>query len=115
MTSSNDSLRSKGRSQEFTLSRRSFLQKLAAVVSPSLTSPSQSATLAFGRSLPEFNMGDWVRASWESETGAYRSENGEIVGICWHPTKHQWEYLIVWNGIFDEYLTEADGLERSYA
>jgi hypothetical protein len=104
-----------GRSQEFTFSRRNFLQKLAAAVLPSITSHSQPATLAFRRSLPEFSIGDKVCNSWKDETGASRSENGEIVGICWHPTKHQWEYLISWDGIFDEYLTEADGLERSYA
>jgi hypothetical protein len=104
-----------GRSQHFTLSRRNFLQKLAAVVLPSITSHSQPDTLAFRRCSPKFSIGDRIRTSWESETGVSRSENGEVVGICWHPTKHQWEYLIVWDGIFDEYLTEADDLERSYA
>ncbi len=105
-----------GRSQHFTFCRRNFLQGLASVVLPSLVlRPQPVAPVSRERSLPEFSIGDKIRTSWEAETGVFRSENGEVVGLCWHPTKHQWEYLVVWGGVFfDEYLTEADGLELNY-
>ena len=100
-----------GRAQHFTFARRSFLQGLASAVLPSLIR-SQPAMQAFERSLPKFHIGDGVRTSWEAEPGVFRSAVGEIVGTCWHPTRRQWEYLIIWGGSdFDEYLTDAESLE----
>jgi hypothetical protein len=99
-----------GRSQHFTFSRRNFLQGLALAILPFISQP-QPVT-PFGNCKPEFSIGDKVQSSWESEPGVFRSENGEIVGICWHPTKRRWEYLIIWAGCkFDEYLTGSEGLE----
>ena len=103
-----------GRSQQFTFPRRNFLQGLASVILPSLIRP-QPVLSAFGRCKPEFSIGDGVRTSWEVEPGVFRSENREVVGICWHPTKRQWEYLIIWAGYnFDEYLTSSQDLELNH-
>jgi hypothetical protein len=99
-----------GRSQHFTFRRRNFLQGLASAVLPFI-SQSQPVT-PFGNCKPKFSIGDKVQSFWESEPGAFRSENGEVVGICWHPTKRQWEYLIIWAGCnFDESLTGSEDLE----
>jgi hypothetical protein len=103
-----------GRSQDFTFARRNFLQGLASAILPFFMSRPQSlAPLGYGK--PKFSIGDGVRASWEAEPGVFQSEVGQVVGTCWHPTKHRWEYLIVWaNCNFDEYLTSADGLEFNH-
>lgn len=101
-----------GRSQHFTLPRRNFLQGLALGVLPFLRPQS---VLSAGRCKPEFSIGDGVRASWEAEPGVFRFENGEVCGICWHPVKQQWEYLIIWAGCnFDEYLTSSQDLELNH-
>jgi hypothetical protein len=98
-----------GRSQHFTLPRRNFLQGLALGVLPFLRP--QSVLSAFGRCKPEFSIGDGVRTSWEAD-GVSRSETGQVVGLCWHPTHKHWEYLVVWgSAYFDEQLTDAKGLE----
>jgi hypothetical protein len=103
-----------GRSQQFTFARRNFLQGLVSAILPFISQP-QPAISAFGRCRPEFSIGDKVQSSWEAEPGVFRSENGEIVGICWHPTKRQWEYLIIWAGCnFDEYLTSSRDLELNH-
>jgi len=103
-----------GRSQEFTLPRRNFLQGLAMVFLPFVTQ-SQPVTSAFGRCKPKFSIGDKVQSSWEAEPGVFRSENGEVLGICSHPTNRQWEYLIFWDGYdFDEYLTSSRYLELNH-
>jgi hypothetical protein len=104
-----------GRSQHFTFARRNFLQGLASFVLPSLVRPQPVTSASRGRSLPKFSIGDKIRTSWEAEAGVFRSENGEVVGICWHPTKRQWEYLVVWAGSkFDDYLTSSEGLELNH-
>jgi hypothetical protein len=103
-----------GRSQDFTFSRRNFLRGLASAVLPFFISRPQSLT-PFGCGKPEFSIGDGVRASWEDEPGVFGSEDGEVVGICWHPTKRRWEYLIIWAGCsFDEYLISSEGLELNH-
>jgi hypothetical protein len=100
------------RISDFTFPRRNFLQGLASVVLPSLIS--QPASSAFGHSLPKFNIGDGVRTSWEAD-GVSRSETGQVVGICWHPTHKHWEYMVVWGSSqFDEGLTDAKGLEFNH-
>jgi hypothetical protein len=102
-----------GRSQHFTFCRRNFLQGLASAILPFISQP-QPVTPTFGRCKPEFSIGDKIRTSWEAD-GVSRSENGEVVGICWHPTKRQWEYLIIWAGCnFDEYLTSSQDLELKH-
>jgi hypothetical protein len=100
-----------GRSQHFTFPRRNFFQGLASVILPCLLSP-QPVFSSFGRSKPEFTIGDGVRAYWETEPGVFRSEYGQVCGVCWHPGKQQWHYLIIWAEYkFDEYLTSSEGLE----
>jgi hypothetical protein len=60
-------------------------------------------------------MGDKIRAFWVDEFGEKRSEDGEVAGICWHPTNCRWEYLVVWGSTyFDEQLTDAKCLELNY-
>jgi hypothetical protein len=99
-----------GRSQHFTFARRNFLRGLASAVLPFISQP--QPVIPFGNCKPEFSIGDKVQSFWEAEPGVFRSENGEVVGICWHPTKRQWEYLIIWAGCnFDEYLTGSEDLE----
>ena len=97
-----------GRSQHFTLPRRNFLQGLALGILPLLRPHS---VLSARRCKPEFSIGDGVRTSWEAD-GVSRSETGQVVGLCWHPTHKHWEYLVVWgSAYFDEQLTDAKGLE----
>ena len=104
----------KGRSQLLMFRRRNFLQGLASAILP-FVSQSQPVFTAFGRCKPEFSIGDKVQSFWEAEPGVFRSENGEVVGICWHPTKRQWEYLIIWAGCnFDGYLTSSQDLELNH-
>jgi hypothetical protein len=97
-----------GRSQDFTLLRRNFLQGLALGILPFLRSQS---VLSAGHCKPEFSIGDGVRTSWEAD-GVFRSETGQVVGVCWHPTHKHWEYLVIWgSAYFDEQLTDSKGLE----
>ena len=97
-----------GRSQHFTLRRRNFLQGLALGI---LSFLRPHSVLSAGRCKPEFSIGDRVRTSWEAD-GVSRSETGQVVGLCWHPTHKHWEYLVVWgSAYFDEQLTDAKGLE----
>jgi hypothetical protein len=103
-----------GRSQLLMFRRRNFLQGLASVIWPFISQP-QPVTPTFGRCKPEFSIGDKIRTSWEAD-GVSRSEIGEIVGVCWHPTHKHWEYLVVWGSSqFDEGLTDAKSLELHYA
>ncbi len=101
-----------GRSQHFTFPRRNFLHGLVSVVLPFLVS--QPANPTFGYK-PEFSIGDKIRASWVDESGQKRSQDGEIVGVCLHPQKGHWQYLVFWveSGYFDEYLTDSEGIERT--
>jgi hypothetical protein len=103
-----------GRSQLLMFCRRNFLQGLASVILPSLVPP-KPAIPSFGCN-PEFSIGDKIRAFWVDEFQEKRSENGQVVGICWHPKKRHWEYLVLWDSShFDEELTDAEGLELNYA
>jgi hypothetical protein len=98
-----------GRSQDFTFARRNFLRGLAVGILQFFRL--QSVPSAFGLCKPEFSIGDGVRTSWEAD-GVSRSETGQVVGLCWHPTHKHWEYLVVWgSAYFDEQLTDAKGLE----
>jgi hypothetical protein len=103
-----------GRSQLLMFRRRNFLQGLASAILPFISQP---VTPTFGRCRPEFSIGDKIRAFWVDEFQEKRSENGQVVGICWHPKKRHWEYLVVWDSSsrFDEELTDAEGLELHYA
>ena len=47
---------------------------------------------------PKFAIGDKVADHWKDEFDQERIEVGVVVGICWHPKKHQWEYLVNWLG-----------------
>jgi hypothetical protein len=91
------------------------LQGLALGVLPFLVR-SQPA-ISFGNCKPDFSIGDRIRAFWVDEFQEKRSENGQVVGVCWHPKKRHWEYLVVWESSsrFDEELTDAEGLELHYA
>jgi hypothetical protein len=106
-----------GRSQHFTFSRsrRNLLQGIASVILPIISRP--QAVTPFGLCRPKFSIGDKVRTFWVNEFQEKRSENGQVVGVCWHPKKRHWEYLVVWDSSsrFDEELTDAEGLELHYA
>lgn len=45
---------------------------------------------------PEFAIGSQVSDHWTDEFGEDFVESGEVVGICWHPRKATWAYLIDW-------------------
>jgi len=103
-----------GRSQLLTLSRRELLQKTASVALP-LALRLQSEKY----SQLQFWIGDRIVSSWIDGDGRNVSEFGEVVGICLHPQKRQWEYLINWTHkdscdrileYFDDALTAADDL-----
>jgi hypothetical protein len=104
-----------GRSQHFTFPRRNFLQGLTLGVLPFLLRPQPA--IPFGNCKPDFSIGDRIRAFWVDEFQEERSEKGQVVGVCWHPKKRHWEYLVVWESSsrFDEELTDAEGLELHYA
>ena len=102
----------KGRSQLLMFRRRNFLQGLVSAILPFISKPVSSASRR--RSSPKFKIGDEVRASWASD-GSFGSALGHVTGICWHPVKHHWEYLIFWHGSsFDEQLTDSEDLELSH-
>ncbi len=103
-----------GRSQLLMFRRRNFLQGLASAILPFISQP-QPVTPTFGRCRPEFSIGDKILASWVNEFGEKRLEDGEVAGVCWHPEKRQWEYMVLWgDSSFDEQLTDAKGLELNY-
>jgi len=103
-----------GRSQLLTLSRRELLQKTASVALPlALRLQSEKSSHL------QFWIGDRIVSSWLDDDGRNVSEYGEVVGVCLHPQKRQWEYLVNWvrednNGrireYFDDALTAADDL-----
>jgi hypothetical protein len=104
-----------GRSQLLTLSRRELLQKTASVALPFFVSRLQSEKY----SQLQFWIGDRIVSSWLDDDGRNVSEYGEVVGVCLHPQKRQWEYLVNWvqednNGrvreYFDDTLTAANDL-----
>lgn len=68
---------------------------------------------------PKFAIGEKVGEHWVDEFGKECVEIGVIVGICWHPKRYNWEYLINWLAgdgesaaypCFDEHLV-SDRLE----
>jgi hypothetical protein len=86
-----------GRSQHFTFFRRELLQKLASVSLLHLVSPYQSALRLPSKYFsPKFHIGDTVADDWIDELGEEKIELGEIVGICWHPYRQVWVYLVSW-------------------
>jgi hypothetical protein len=103
-----------GRSQLLTLSRRKLLQKTASVALPlALRLQSEKSSQL------QFWIGDRIVSSWLDDDGRNVSEYGEVVGICLHPQKRQWEYLVNWTykdscgrilEYFDDALTAADDL-----
>lgn len=93
-----------GRSQKLTFSRRQFLQKTASCF-PLATAPRRQPTIRLPEKYPAppFGIGDVVADTWIDEFDREQREIGEIVGICWHPKNHRWEYLIEWTaGSSDE-------------
>jgi len=101
-----------GRSQDFTFPRRNLLRGFASAFLSLISCPQPPTP--FGCCQPEFSIGDGVRTSWEAD-GVFRSETGQVLGVCWRPTNKHWEYLVVWGSSqFDEVLTDAKGLELIY-
>jgi hypothetical protein len=104
-----------GRSQHLTLSRRELLQKTASVALPlALRLQSEKSSQL------QFWIGDRIVSSWLDGDGRNVSQSGEVVGVCLHPQKRQWEYLVNWTcedscgrifEYFDESLTGAEDLE----
>ena len=90
MTLSND--RPSGRSQLLTQSRKprqlmGWLDLARYVQSPLILSKLRK---------PEFVIGCKVSDHWVDEFGDECVEFGEVVGICWHPRKATWAYLVDW-------------------
>jgi len=86
-----------GRSQDFTLPRRGFLQKAASVALLFLASRSQLIVAAFkGRSVPKFSLGDKVALDWSDDRGEHFADFGEIVGLCYLPPENTWIYYVNW-------------------
>ncbi|MEG3941834.1 hypothetical protein QT995_27305 [Microcoleus sp. S36b_A3] len=45
---------------------------------------------------PDFVIGDKVSDHWIDEFEKECIEFGEVVGVCWHPRKQVWAYLVDW-------------------
>ncbi|MEG4446993.1 hypothetical protein QUB49_35470 [Microcoleus sp. AT9_B4] len=103
------------RSQKSIFSRRKFFHKAASVFPLPIAPRRQpSIKLPDKYPAPPFQIGDTIGDEWIDEFETKHCEIGEVVGICWHPTNHQWEYLIQWTAgsmpesaypCFDEHLT----------
>jgi len=77
---------------------------------------------------PKFWFGDRVSYCWfdDDDQQLKRSENGNIIGVCWHPLDKCWQYLVIWLDstidekwqpeypIFDERLLNETELQRHY-
>jgi hypothetical protein len=98
--------RPSGRSQDFTLPRRGFLQKTASVALLFLASRSQLIVAALkGRALPKFSLGDKVATDWSDDWGGHYLDFGEVVGLCYLPPENTWIYYVNWT---DTNCTDAD-------
>ncbi|MEG4964195.1 MULTISPECIES: hypothetical protein [unclassified Microcoleus] len=87
------------RSQKSIFSRRNFFHKTASVLPlPALALRRQPTTIKLPNKYPAppFHIGDMVADEWIDEFETKHCEIGEVVGICWHPHKKRWEYLINW-------------------
>jgi hypothetical protein len=56
----------------------------------------QSPAILTNLPKPEFLVGCKVSDHWLDEFGKDCIEFGEVVGICWHPRKTTWAYLVDW-------------------
>lgn len=111
------------RSQYVTVPRRELLQKAVSValllgVKP-LTDPAQKK---YPYPAPAFRIGDKIASPWLEEDEEIEDEVGEVMGVCWHPQKKRWEYLINWTGgdaadwmypVFDSVLMPGDSLRSA--
>ncbi len=79
------------RSQEFTFFRRELFKKLASATLLHLVLPFQSKR----RQCP-FDIGDKVADHWIDEFEIDQIEYGQVMGVCWHPRKKVWAYLVDW-------------------
>jgi hypothetical protein len=89
MTSLND--RPQGRSQLLTQSRGK-----GSISWMNLARYVQSPAILANRPKPDFVIGTKVSDHGVNEFGKDSIEFGEVVGICWHPRKNTWAYLIDW-------------------
>jgi hypothetical protein len=86
-----------GRSQDFTLPRRGFLQKAALVALLFLATRSQLIVAALkGRALPKFSLGDKVGTDWSDDWGGHYLDFGEVVSLCYLPPENTWIYYVNW-------------------
>ncbi len=85
------------RSQKSIFSRRKFFHKTASVLPlPIVLHRQPSIKLPDKYPAPPFQIGDIVADEWVDEFETKHCEVGEVVGLCWHPTNHRWEYHINW-------------------
>ncbi|CAA9401978.1 hypothetical protein AVDCRST_MAG84-6189 [uncultured Microcoleus sp.] len=99
-----------GRSQDFTLPRRGFLQKAASAALLFLASRSQLIVAALkGRSAPKFSLGDKVAIDWSDDWGGHFADFGEIVGLCYLPPENTWIYYVNWT-----HSNRTDGHNNGY-
>jgi hypothetical protein len=99
-----------GRSQDFTLPRRGFLQKAASAALLFLASRSQLIVATrSGRSAPKFSLGDKVATDWSDDWGGHFADFGEIVGLCYLPPENTWIYYVNWT-----HSNRTDGHDNGY-
>ncbi|MEG4576316.1 hypothetical protein QUA56_27130 [Microcoleus sp. N3A4] len=103
-----------GRSQHFTFPRRELLQKVVSVALLFAIKPATEPAKPVAESVekdypypaPAFSIGDKIRSPWldedlddeDAEGEEVEDELGEVMGVCWHPRRHCWEYLVNWTG-----------------
>ena len=104
--------------------RRELLQRLASAALLCLIPRSKPAfEIPQKYPVPQFAIGNQILSFWIDEYGdvdeRFPPEFGEIMGICWHPTNENWEYVINWTAgdcadsaypIFDEVLIDECSL-----
>ncbi len=89
--------RSKGRSQDFTFSRRELFHKAAATLPFLVLSKPSIAEPLKDFPVPEFWFGDRVSFCWNDEdTEQPYSETGQVIGVTYDPRENKWEYAVIW-------------------
>jgi hypothetical protein len=106
------------RPQSLAFRRRELWGKLFSVMA-AMAAVKRSHKVLVSKNYPlaDFSIGDVVADKWVDEFEMEHCEVGEVLGICWHPVRCRWEYLINWTAgagpeicypCFDEQLTSHE-------
>lgn len=111
-----------------TSSRRNFLRGLGLCAIAPRPAELQKVSPIPNTPPPKFWFGDRVSYLWSDDDNSIiqQSENGNVVGMIWHPLEKCWQYSVIWLDstikdycpkypIFDEHLSAEEDLRRAYS